>query len=90
VTWLDYKTKKMETRKVYKCVIDDENRLGVQAIGLVEEPAIEENWVYLNAVKLSAVNKSNNLQVRPSISQEKSATRRHYRTRIRSYWCDYG
>ena len=56
VTWLVYNNKKMEKRKLYKCVIDDENRLGVHAIGLVEEPAIEENWVYLNAVKLSAVN----------------------------------
>jgi hypothetical protein len=45
----------METKKkVLKCVVDDEMRLGVQAISLVEFPAIETNWVALSEIKLSA------------------------------------
>jgi hypothetical protein len=38
----------MEKKKVMKCVIDDNMKLGVQAISLVEFPAIETNWVALN------------------------------------------
>ena len=46
-------------KKVVKCVIDEEGRLGITAIGLVSAPAIEENWIALNAVneiKLAEVN----------------------------------
>lgn len=46
----------MDKKRVVKCVIDDTGKLGIHAIGLVEYPAIEENWVALNATKLSAVN----------------------------------
>lgn len=44
----------MEKKKVLKCVIDEEGKLGVFAIGLVESPAIQENWVALSAHKFSA------------------------------------
>lgn len=44
----------MEKKKVLKCVIDDEGKLGVFAIGLVESPAIQENWVALSEHKFSA------------------------------------
>lgn len=46
----------MDKRKVVKCVIDNTGKLGIQAMSLVEYPAIEENWVALNKVKLQAIN----------------------------------
>ena len=46
----------MEKRKVVKCVIDEEGRLGITAMGLVDMPAIEENWIALSKVQLSAMN----------------------------------
>lgn len=54
-----YKIKMEPTKKIVKCVIDEEGRLGITAIGLVSAPAIEENWIALNAVnevKLAEVN----------------------------------
>ena len=38
-------------KKVLKCVIDEQGRLGVYAIGLVEFPAIEEQWVAMASHK---------------------------------------
>jgi hypothetical protein len=46
----------MEKKKIVKCVIDDGGKLGVGAISLVEFPAIEENFIALNDVKLASVN----------------------------------
>ncbi len=46
----------MEKRKVVKCVIDEEGRLGITAMGLVDSPAIEENWIALSKMQLSATN----------------------------------
>lgn len=43
----------MEKRKVVKCVIDEEGRLGITAMGLVDSPAIEENWIALSKMQLS-------------------------------------
>jgi hypothetical protein len=43
----------MEKKKVLKCVIDQEGKLGVFAIGLVESPAIQENWIALSKHKFS-------------------------------------
>ena len=43
----------MEKKKVLKCVIDNEGQLGVYAIGLVESPAIQENWIALSEHKFS-------------------------------------
>jgi len=45
----------MEKKKIMKCVVDENGKLGVYAIGLVSEPAIEEKWIALSNVKLSQV-----------------------------------
>ncbi len=41
----------MEKRKVVKCVIDEDGRLGITAMGLVDMPAIEENWIALSKMQ---------------------------------------
>jgi hypothetical protein len=47
----------MEPKKrVVKCVIDADGKLGVNAISLVEFPAFEEQWIHLSEHKLQAVN----------------------------------
>jgi len=62
----------METKKkVLKCVVDDEMRLGVQAISLVEFPAIETNWVALSEIKLSAMNEERRMLYGPALIPEK-------------------
>jgi len=45
----------MEKKQLKECRLDNDGNLGVYAIGLVSEPAIEAEWVFLNSVKLSAV-----------------------------------
>lgn len=45
----------MENKRIVKCVIDDNGKLGISAIGLVHDPAIEELWVKLSKIKLSEV-----------------------------------
>ena len=48
----------MDTKKrIVKCVIDENGKLGLTAMGLVDVPAIEENWVALssNKIKLASV-----------------------------------
>jgi hypothetical protein len=45
----------MEKKRIVKCVIDDNGKLGISAIGLVHDPAIEELWVKLSKIKLSEV-----------------------------------
>ena len=50
----------MDTKKrIVKCVIDENGKLGLTAMGLVDVPAIEENWVALssNKIKLASVDK---------------------------------
>jgi hypothetical protein len=44
-----------QKKRVVKCVIDDQGKLGISAIGLVHDPAIEELWVKLSKIKLSEV-----------------------------------
>jgi hypothetical protein len=61
----------MQKKKVMKCVIDDNMKLGVQAISLVEFPAIETNWVALNEVKLSAVSEDRRMLYGPALIPEK-------------------
>jgi hypothetical protein len=51
----------MENKKVFKCVLDEDGQLGVYAIGLVSEPAIQESWVALNGVKLSSMNEERHM-----------------------------
>jgi hypothetical protein len=45
----------MEQKRVVKCVIDDQGKLGISAIGLVHDPAMEELWVTLSKIKLSQI-----------------------------------
>lgn len=45
----------MENKRVVKCVIDDQGKLGISAIGLVHDPAMEELWVTLSKIKLSQI-----------------------------------
>jgi hypothetical protein len=61
----------MEKKKVVKCVIDDGGRLGVGAISLVEFPATEENFIYLNEVKLASVNKERQMLYGPALIPNK-------------------
>ena len=46
----------IEKKRVVKCVIDAEGKMGITAISLVEFPAIEENWIHLSEHKLQAIN----------------------------------
>jgi len=61
----------MEKKKVFKCVIDDGGRLGVGAISLVEFPATEENFIFLNEVKLASVNKERQMLYGPALIPNK-------------------
>lgn len=61
----------MEKKKIVKCVIDETGKLGVGAISLVEFPAIEENFIALNAVKLAAVNKERRMLYGPALIPNK-------------------
>lgn len=61
----------MESRKILKCVIDDGGKLGVGAISLVEFPAIEENFIALNSVKLASVNKERQMLYGPALIPNK-------------------
>jgi hypothetical protein len=61
----------MEKKKVVKCVIDEGGRLGVGAISLVEFPATEENFIYLNEVKLASVNKERQMLYGPALIPNK-------------------
>jgi hypothetical protein len=61
----------MEKKKIVKCVIDDGGKLGVGAISLVEFPAIEENFIALNEVKLSSVNVERRMLYGPALIPNK-------------------
>lgn len=63
--------KKVNPKKVMKCVIDENMMLGVNAISLVEFPAIEENFVALSSVKLSAVNSERRMLYGPALIPDK-------------------
>lgn len=65
----------MEKKKVLKCVIDENMNLGVQAISLVEFPAIETNWVALSDVKLSAVSEERRMLYGPALIPDKHILR---------------
>jgi hypothetical protein len=45
-----------EKKRVVRCVIDANGKLGITAISLVEFPATEENWIHLSEHKLQAIN----------------------------------
>lgn len=65
----------MEKRKVMKCVIDENGNLGVYAIGLVSEPAIEEKWIYLKDVKLSQIDEERRMLYGPALIPDKKILR---------------
>jgi hypothetical protein len=65
----------MEKKKIIKCVIDENMKLGVQAISLVEFPAIETNWVAMSDVKLSAVNEERRMLYGPALIPDKHILR---------------
>lgn len=65
----------MEKRKVVKCVIDEEGRLGITAMGLVDVPAIEENWIALSKMQLSAVDEERRMLYGPALIPDKEILR---------------
>ena len=65
----------MEKRKVVKCVIDEEGRLGITAMGLVDAPAIEENWIALSKMQLSAINDERRMLYGPALIPDKEILR---------------
>jgi len=77
--------KKPSGKKVMKCMIDDNMKLGVQAISLVEFPAIEENWIALSNVKLSAVNAERRMLYGPALIPDKYILRIDPKTKEEYY-----
>ena len=68
--------KKMEKKKIIKCVVGPDGNLGVEAISLVEFPAIESNWVALKkAVKLEALDNERRMLYGPALIPDKPILR---------------
>jgi len=65
----------MEKRKVVKCVIDEEGRLGITAMGLVDSPAIEENWIALSKMQLSKIDEERKMLYGPALIPDKEILR---------------
>jgi hypothetical protein len=66
----------MEKRKVVKCVIDESGRLGITAMGLVDIPAIEENWIALSKqMQLASVNDERKMLYGPALIPDKQILR---------------
>jgi len=65
----------MEKRKVVKCVIDEEGRLGITAMGLVDNPAIEENWIALSKMQLSKIDEERKMLYGPALIPDKEILR---------------
>jgi hypothetical protein len=65
----------MDKKKVFKCVLDEDGQLGVYAIGLVSEPAIQESWVALNDMKLASVNDERHMLYGPALIPNKQILR---------------
>jgi hypothetical protein len=68
----------MEKRKVVKCVIDEEGRLGITAMGLVDMPAIEENWIALSKIQLAKVDDERRMLYGPALIPDKEILRYDY------------
>jgi hypothetical protein len=49
----------MDKKRIVKCVIDENGKLGLTAMGLVDMPAIEENWVALSSTKIKLASVDN-------------------------------
>lgn len=65
----------MEKRKVVKCVIDEEGRLGITAMGLVDVPAIEENWIALSKMQFAKVDEERRMLYGPALIPDKEILR---------------
>ena len=66
----------MITDQIYELTIDDENIDGVFAVSLVEEPAIEMNWVYFGKeVKFAAVDAEKRMLMGPILVPDKKILR---------------
>jgi hypothetical protein len=66
----------MDSKKIYKCVIGPEGSLGVEAISLVEFPAIESNWIALKKeVKLEALDNERRMLYGPALIPDKPILR---------------
>ena len=62
-------------KKLVECTIDETGRLGIVAMGLVDVPAIEENWIALQHIKLSAVNDERRMIYGPAMIPDKEILR---------------
>ena len=68
----------METqKKLVECTIDETGRLGIVAMGLVDVPAIEENWIALQAqhIALSAIDNERKMIYGPAMIPDKEILR---------------
>lgn len=66
----------MDKKKIVKCIIDPNGNLGVDAISLVEFPAIESNWVALKKeVKLEAIDNERRMLYGPALIPDKPILR---------------
>lgn len=63
----------MDKKRIVKCVIDENGMLGLTAMGLVDVPAIEENWVALSSekIKLSSIDKERRMLYGAALIPEK-------------------
>ena len=63
----------MDKKRIVKCVIDENGKLGLTAMGLVDVPAIEENWVALSSekIKLASVDKERRMLYGAALIPEK-------------------
>lgn len=63
----------MDKKRIVKCVIDENGMLGLTAMGLVDVPAIEENWVALSSekIKLSSVDNERRMLYGAALIPEK-------------------
>jgi len=63
----------MDKKRIVKCVIDENGKLGLTAMGLVDVPAIEENWVAVSSekIKLASVDKERRMLYGAALIPEK-------------------
>jgi hypothetical protein len=62
-------------KRIVKCVIDEQGRLGITAMGLVSTPAIEENWIALSKLKMSEVKEERRMLYGPALIPDKHILR---------------
>jgi hypothetical protein len=64
-----------KSKRVVKCIIDEQGRLGITAMGLVSNPAIEENWIALSKLKMSEVKEERKMLYGPALIPDKHILR---------------